>query len=78
MNLLGVMALSVEFSAGEVKLGVMPKTSLFHINDFDHYDSMTYQKFLHGPMSGAPQKCFQSGPALAKAGPDRTSFQTNS
>jgi len=25
--------------------------------------------FLHKPLSGAPQKCFQSGPALAKAGP---------
>ena len=28
------------------------------------------QKFLHTPRSGAPQKCFQSGPALAKTGPD--------
>jgi len=27
------------------------------------------QKFLFMPLNGAPQKCFQSGPALAKAGP---------
>jgi len=27
------------------------------------------QKILHTPLNGAPQKCFQSGPALAKAGP---------
>jgi len=47
----------------------MPTTSLFHINDFDHYDLMPYQKFLlHAPLSGAPQKCFQSDLVLAKAG----------
>jgi len=27
------------------------------------------KKFLHKPLSGAPQKCFQSCPALAKASP---------
>jgi len=69
MNLLGVTALSVEVYAGDVKLGVMSKTSLFHINDFD--DLMPYQKFLHTPQSGAPQKCFQSDPAHSKAGPAR-------
>ena len=54
---------------------VMPKTSLFHSNDFDHYDLMPYQKFLHAPlMSGAPQKCFQSVPALANAGPECSSL----
>jgi len=66
---IGVTTFSVEVSAGEVKLGVIPKTSLFHINDSDHWDLMPYQKFLHTPLSGAPQKCLQSGPALAKAGP---------
>ena len=29
------------------------------------------QKFLLTPLSGAPQKCFQSGSALAKTGPGR-------
>jgi len=28
-------------------------------------------KFLHTPLSGAPQNCFQSGPALDKAGPEQ-------
>jgi len=28
------------------------------------------QKVLHTPLRGAPQKCFQSGPTLAKAGPE--------
>jgi len=60
MNVLGVTALSAEVSAGEVKLWSC---------DFDHYDLMSYQKFLHAPLSGAPQKCIQSGPTLAKAGP---------
>jgi len=68
MNVLRVTALSAEVSAGEVKLGIMPQTSL-HINDFNHYDLMPYQKFSHTPLSGAPQKCFQSGPALTNAGP---------
>ena len=48
---------------------VISKTSLFHINDSDHYDLMAYQKLQRTPLSGAPQKCFQSGPALSKAGP---------
>jgi len=48
---------------------LIPPTSLYHINDFDHHHLMPYQKFLHAPLSGAPQKCFQSGPALVKAGP---------
>ena len=51
--------------------GVMPKISFFHMNDSNHYDLMTYQKILHTPLSGIPQKCFQSGPALAKAGPGK-------
>ena len=63
-----ITALSIEVSAGEAKLGGMPKTSLFHINDFKQYDLMPYQKFLQTPLSGAPQKYFQLGPALAKAG----------
>ena len=28
------------------------------------------EKFLHTQLSGAPQKYFQLGPTLAKAGPD--------
>jgi len=64
-----ITALSTEVSAGGAKLGGMPKTPLFHINDFKQYDLMPYQKFLQTPLSGAPQKCFQSGLALAKAGP---------
>ena len=39
---LAFTALSIEISAGELKLGVIPKTSLFHINDFNHYDLMPY------------------------------------
>jgi len=27
------------------------------------------QNFLRTPLNGAPQKCFQPGPALAKTGP---------
>jgi len=27
------------------------------------------KNFLHKPLSGAPKKCFQSAPALAKASP---------
>jgi len=69
MNLLGVTALSIPVSSGEVKLGVMPPTSLYHINDSDHFDLIPYQIFLHTSLCGAPPKCFQSGPALAKAGP---------
>jgi len=42
---------------------------LFNITDFYHCDLMPPQKFLHTPQSGAPQKCVQSGPALAKVGP---------
>jgi len=64
---------------GEVQLGGMPpdtprlalllRASFFHITHyFYHYDPP--QKFLHTPLDGAPQKCFQLGPALAKAGPD--------
>ena len=45
------------------------RTSLFNITqDFYHYDPR--QKFLHTPLNGAPQKSFQSGPTLAKVGPD--------
>jgi len=82
MDLLGVTEMSMERTwkvfAGEVKLGGMPpdtprlalllRASLFHItHDFYHNDPR--QKFLHTPLNGAQQKCFQSGPALANAGP---------
>ena len=56
MNLLGVTALSIEVFAGEVKLGVMPPTSLYHINDLDHYGLIPYQKLLHTPLGGSPKK----------------------
>jgi len=67
-------------SAGEVKLGSMapdtPKLALhlpawlFHItHDFYHYELMTSSKISAHATEWAPQKCFQSGPALAKAGP---------
>ena len=51
------------------RLTLSLQVSLFHItHNFYHYDDPP-QKFLHTPLNGAPQKCFQSGPALAKAGP---------
>ena len=43
-------------------------TLLLHITRFFHYDFFAPQKFLHTPLSRAPQKCFQLGPASAKAG----------
>ena len=64
-------------SVGEVQLGDMPqntlrfalilRASLFHITD--DFTIMTLLKFLHTPLNGVPQKCFQSAPALAKGGP---------
>jgi len=68
MYLLGVTALSVEVHAGEVKLGTCPRPP-FHINDCYRYDVMAPSKISAHATSGTPQKCFQSGPALAKAGP---------
>jgi len=75
MYLLGVTALSVEVYAREVKLGSCPRPP-FHINDFHRYDVCLPQKVLHAPLIGAPQKCFQSGPALAKAGPVLNHFSS--
>jgi len=37
--------------------------------DFCDYDLMPFLKILHTPLSEASKKFFQSGPALAKAGP---------
>jgi len=82
MDLLGVMDISVErtwkVSSGEVKLrGMAQDTSLalpfpaliFHItHDFCDYDLMPSSNISAQPLNGAPQKCFQSGPALVKAG----------
>jgi len=66
----------VEVSAGEVKLGARQQISvaLLHLFAFPHcrFISLTWcpsQKIVHTALSGAPQKCLQSGPALAKAGP---------
>jgi len=80
LDLLGVTEMSVEVSAREVKLGAYHQTILAWYRPFRPGSLtspisiiMTWwppQKFLHTPQSGAPQKCFQSGPALAKAGPD--------
>jgi len=48
-----ITALSVEICwRGET--GVRLKTSLLHINDFNPYDLMTYQKFLHTALNGDP------------------------
>jgi len=66
--------MSVEGSVGEVKLGAWEprclasplRASLFHVTDF-YRDAPL--KFLHTQLSGALQKCFQSSPALAEAGP---------
>jgi len=42
---------------------------IFHItHDFCDYDLMPSSNISAQPLNGAPQKCFQSGPALAKAG----------
>jgi len=49
MNSSGVTALSIEFSAREVKLGVVPPTSLYHINDFDHYTAQQKNNFSFVP-----------------------------
>ena len=40
---------------------------VFNITDFYHHDLMHPLKFLHTSLSGAPQKCFKSDPALANA-----------
>jgi len=41
---------------------------LCNINDFYHYAVHPLKKF-YTSLSGALQKCFKSGPALANAGP---------
>jgi len=52
------------------RLALPLRASLFHItHDFYHYGLMTLLNFLHTPLSGATQKCFQSGTAPAKAYP---------
>jgi len=52
-------------------LALLLRALLFHITHyFYHYDPP--QEFMHTPLNEAPQKCFQSGPALAKAGPVAT------
>ena len=51
---------------------VMPSTSLSHQRFLSLWRD-TPQKVMRTPVSGAPQKCFQSGPALAEAGPARES-----
>jgi len=73
MDLLDDTALSVENSARGIKLGAMPPTfraSLFHINDFYHYDLMPPSNISAHATEWGSAKYFQSGPALAKAGCD--------
>jgi len=49
---------------------------LCNITDFYHFAMMHPLKHFYTPLSGAPQKCFKSGPALANAGPDRSKPST--
>jgi len=87
MDLFDVMDISVErtwkVSSPEVKLrGIPPETlawhcpfraSRFHItHDFYNFDLMAILKFLHTPMSGPPQKFFQSNPTRDLSGPVST------
>ena len=44
------------------------ESHLFNITVFYQYELMHPLKILSTPLSGAPQKCFQSGPVLANAG----------
>ena len=47
------------------------RASFFYATNFIIRFNASPQKFLHTPLSGALRKCFKSGFALAKAGPDR-------
>jgi len=76
MDLLGVTTLSIHVSAGEVKLWDVPRPPSLGVahsltSPVSILITWCLQKFLHAPLSGAPQKCFHSGPAHAKAGPAR-------
>jgi len=44
------------------------------MTDFYHYALMHPLKNFCTALSGAPQKCFKSGPALANAGPECTTL----
>ena len=66
-NLLGFTALSIEVSAGEVSASPSGRR-FFDITDFYHYIMMHPFNNFYTPLSGAPTKCFKSGPALANAG----------
>jgi len=46
------------------------ETRLYNITDFYPYAMHPLENF-YTPLSGAPQKFFKSGPALANAGPGR-------
>jgi len=81
----GVTDMSVEVSTGDVKLGDMPpdtpslvlplQASLYNINDIYHCDLMPPSKISAHATEWVRLKCFQSGPALAKTGPE---FDTGS
>jgi len=45
---------------------IAPSGLAIYVTDFNHYDAPL--KYLLTPLNGTPQKCFQSGPAHARAG----------
>jgi len=47
-----------------------------NITDFYHYALIHPLQNFHTSQSGAPQKCFQSGPALANAGPANNDWRS--
>jgi len=67
--------MSVEGSVGEVKLRACLQSSVVWDRPFgprsftSPISTMMPPQFLRTQLRGVPQKCFQSGPALAKAGP---------
>jgi len=69
MEVLGVTAFSVEISAGEVKLGIMTQDFALSHQRFRSLSLDAPSKFSAYATEWGPAKCFQSGTALAKAGP---------
>jgi len=62
--------LSIEFLAGEVWRHLFgPRFYNITDCDFYHYTLMQPLKNFYTSLSGAPQKCFKSGPALPNVGP---------
>jgi len=65
---MGFNVLSTEVSAGEV-LASPFRPRFCNIIDFYHYALMHPLKTFYTTLSGAPEKCFKSGPTRANAGP---------